>query len=91
MLSDYRFRTILQLFDMMLYTQIEKREVLQDLVTNVLNNLHREIELLDLEKQRLELALGIKIAHKQSKSAFGEEINQATYLLDENESKQREE
>ena len=43
-LSDYRFRTILQIFDVMLYAQIEKREVLQDLVTNVLNDLNREIE-----------------------------------------------
>ena len=42
-LSDYRFRTILQLFARMLYTQIEKREVLQELVTGILVELDKEI------------------------------------------------
>jgi len=42
-LSDYRFRTILQLFEIMLLTQLEKREVLQELVTGILVNLDKEI------------------------------------------------
>jgi len=42
-LSDYRFRTILQLFEIMLSTQIGMREVLQELVTSILANLDKEI------------------------------------------------
>jgi hypothetical protein len=42
-LSDYRFRTILQMFERMLHTQVGKREVLQELVTGILMNLDKEI------------------------------------------------
>jgi len=42
-LSDYRFRTMLQLFERMLNIQIEKREVLQELVTGILVELDKEI------------------------------------------------
>ena len=42
-LSDHRFRTILELFEIMLRSQIKKREVLLESVTSIMVNLDKEI------------------------------------------------
>jgi hypothetical protein len=42
-LSDYRFRTMLHMYGVMLNAQIKKRVVLQELVTSILMNLDKEI------------------------------------------------